>query len=402
MFGTHKSRTDPNRARGTVAYPVCFCLVFMLGFAALVIDVGGMYNVRADLQRAADAGALAGASSYTSDDMMRVRMGYDTSASLSTVIAEAVQRVNTFALPNGSLGTSVTHVASDDIVYGALPLNSATAPLNTTPAATAYNGVQVTVRREIGGVGTNPPVEYFFARIFGISQGTTGAFATAVFDDRFSTYTPGTPGTGALPLTINRDAYYSELAAGGDNYGWNPNGGVETGSGDGIREIRLYPYPLSGSGYTEGDGNFGVLNIGTGNQGLQALRNQIINGVTAQDFVDEVGTSDLTFYDDDGDPVTYQISGSPGLDGGLAGDIDAIQGEIVAFFLHTNVILSGSNAEYTIVDVRFGRVMDIKLTGAPSGRGLYIQPVSYSGSDVIIDPNAPSSGGMVGRVVLAR
>jgi len=145
-----------------------------------------------------------------------------------------------------------------------------------------------------------------------------------------------------------------------------------------------------------------VLNIGTGNQGLAALRNQIINGVTAEDLRMEVGTSELTFYDGNGNPETYDITGSPGLDGGLADAIESEEGQIVGFFLHDNVILSGSNAVYTIVQVRFGRVMDIRLTGPPHRRGMYIQPVSYSGSGVKLDANAPSSGGLMGLVVLGR
>jgi len=205
-----------------------------------------------------------------------------------------------------------------------------------------------------------------------------------------------------LPFTIHKDAFAQELAQGGDQYRYDhPNGFVQNNP-DGIREIRLYPYPLSGDGYSEGDGNFGVLNIGTGNQGLQALRNQIINGVTAEDLVMEVGTAELTFYDSFGGPETYDITGSPGLDGGLADAIESVEGRIIGFFLHDNVVLSGANAIYTIVQVRFGRVMNIRLTGPPHLRGMYIQPVSYSGSGVKLDPNAPSSDGLMGLVVLAR
>ena len=79
-------------------------------------------------------------------------------------------------------------------------------------------------------------------------------------------------------------------------------------------------------------------------QGLLALRNQIQNGVTDEDLEMEVGTSNLTFYDDGGNPVTYNITGSPGLDGGLTDAIESQIGNVVGFFLHTNVVLSGSNA----------------------------------------------------------
>ena len=107
-------------------------------------------------------------------------------------------------------------------------------------------------------------------------------------------------------------------------------------------------------------------------------------------------------FDDSGNPVTHDITGSPGLDAGLTDAIEQMVGEEVAFFLHNNVVDSGANAIYTITQIRFGRLMDILLTGPPDQRGLYIQPISYAGGGVQIDPDAPSSGGLVGRTVLAR
>jgi len=61
-------------------------------------------------------------------------------------------------------------------------------------------------------------------------------------------------------------------------------------------------------------------------------------------------------------------------------------GQVIGFFLHTNVVLSGSNATYTITQIRYGRVMDIRLTGPPSQRGFFVQPVSYAGGEVRVDP----------------
>ena len=75
--------------RAVVAVQVAVLFSVLVGFAALVIDVGAMYNVRADLQRTADASALAGASIYTSDDMMRIRMGTADSSLLGTIILMA-------------------------------------------------------------------------------------------------------------------------------------------------------------------------------------------------------------------------------------------------------------------------------------------------------------------------
>jgi len=50
------------RRRGAVAVMIVVASFVIVGFAALAIDVGVMYNAKADLQRAADSAALAGAS----------------------------------------------------------------------------------------------------------------------------------------------------------------------------------------------------------------------------------------------------------------------------------------------------------------------------------------------------
>jgi hypothetical protein len=52
------------RPRGQVLVIFALALLVLLGFAALGIDVGYMYTVRHELQRSADAGALAGASAF--------------------------------------------------------------------------------------------------------------------------------------------------------------------------------------------------------------------------------------------------------------------------------------------------------------------------------------------------
>ena len=403
MTSHTRIRGNLHRRRAVAAVQVGVMTVVLLGFAALTVDLGNLYNARADLQHAADAAALAGASAYVTDEMMQIRMETGNADTLVYVTGLAATRVNEFAERNPTIGLSTSAVASGDIKTGWINLNSATDAIQTSPAPADFNAVQVTVRREAGEEGGgNGPVEFFFAPIFGRLAGETSASAVAVFDDRFSTFSAGDEGAGMLPFTIHRAAFASELADGGDQYGYNSDGDTVISAADGIREVRLYPYPLSGSGYEEGDGNFGVLNIGTGNQGVDAEIVQILNGVSPEDFEMEVGTSELTFHDESGNPVTYDMTGSPGLEAALKAPISQIVGQVVGFFLHDNVVLSGSNAIYTITEIRFGRVMDINLTGAPSTRGLYIQPVSYAGGGVHIDPDAPSSGGLVGRLVLAR
>jgi hypothetical protein len=394
-----QSTADPRR-RAIVAVQVAILLVVILGFAALTVDVGTLYNVRAELQRSADAAALAGASVFTGDTMMRVRMDPQDDESLAEVLTYTNDRTTRYSEFNRALN-EITHIEDGDIVPGWLDFSAGLTAVQANPASDAYNAVEVTIRRRRSGHGVNSSVPYFFAPIFGKAEGASSANAVAVFDDRFSGFEISDDSGGMLPFSIHEDALAEELAEGGDQYRFDYDHDHVDHDPDGIRELRLYPYPLSGPG-AEGAGNFGVLNVGTGNQGLQALRDQIINGITADDLEAEVGTSNLTFYDNDGDPVTYDITGSPGMDGGLASAIESIEGQIVGFFVHNNVTEQGANAVYTIVQVRFGRLMDVRLNGNPNSRYLYVQPVSYSGAGVKVSASAPSSDGLMGRVMLAR
>ena len=71
---------------------------------------------------------------------------------------------------------------------------------------------------------------------------------------------------------------------------------------------------------------------------------------------------------DDGDPVSYGITGSSGMYGWLAAAIKSIEGQAVGFLVHNNVVARGSNAADTIAQVRFGRVRDVRSGSPPHHR----------------------------------
>ena len=378
---------------------VMVILMGLLGFAALTVDVGAMYNVRADLQRTADAAALAGASAFTTDDMMRVRMGSGGGDVLAAVTSQATSLALQYAGLNLSLGSSNSNVLSEDLVIGWLLLNNDTTEMiHTNPQPKDFNAVGITTRRSQAVNGAHILT---FASLLGFSSTELGARAVAVFDDRVSGLTVTDGATDIMPLSMGRAAFDQDLEAGGDQYSYDDTISSVNNTPDGIREIRVYPYPLSGSGYSEGDGNFGILNIGVGNQGVEAERVQIEYGTPPSDFELEIGTSQLDFSIG-GSSNSYDITGSPGLEATLETELANRIGDIIGIFLHDGVMLSGANATYTITDVRFVRIMAVKLTGQPELRGVFVQPVSYVGSEVQINPDAPSSGGLVGRLTLAR
>jgi len=383
-------RQDTTQRRAATAVVVAVMIPVLVGFAAITIDVGATYNTRTDLQRAADAAALAGASAYVSDEMIKLRQYGDT-GQLSYVVGTASSRVDEFSAVNPSFGTSTTKVESGDFAAGWIDLNSGTSPIQTGALPTTFNAIEVAVRRNEDVL--NGPIEFFFAAIFGQSTGETSATATAVFDDRVGGFDTGAGDGGFLPFTIDEDIFELELLTGADDYGYDPGSETVTGGSDGIKEIRLYPWDLA-------PGNFGLLNVGTPNQSTPALQNHIENGIPPEDWTAEIGTDKLSFIDEFGDPITHDITGNAGMKSALESSIELRKGDVVGFLLHNQVEEGGSNSVYTVTQLRFGRVMEVNLNG--NNKGLWLQPVSYNGGGVIIDPNAPSSGGLLGRIVLAR
>ncbi len=384
---------DQRRRRAVVAVQVMLMLTALMGFAAFTVDIGTLYRARAELQASADAAAMAAASAYISDSMLEVRVTDGDSSALSEVLSSVDGRANVFAGLNNTLNAS-TLVETTDIIAGRIDLTSATSPLDAFALSTEYNAVQVTVRRESGG--RNGPVEFLFAPVIGHLMGESSASAVAVFSDQFAGFdVDGNGSAAALPFSIHEDIFEDQFINGSDDYEYFEDVGSVVLGADGIPEINLYPYDLI-------PGNFGLLNIGSPNQGVPELQDQIENGVSSDDMDTETGSSELIFHNEDGSSNTYDITGGPGMRAALEDTIADRIGDVVAFFLHESTAQQGANALYTISDVRFGRIMNVRLDGPLIGRGIWIQPVSYNGGGVIISSSAPSSNGLVGRLVLAR
>jgi len=388
VAGTQEAR---HRRRAVMAMFTAVLVPLLLVMAAITIDLGAMMNARADLQDAADSAAMAGVSAFTSDAMMSVRMGSNVSTSLADVLNWTSDRSSSFSLLNPTFGAAGTQVAQGDIVPGWLDLVSDTSSVVPNPAPATYNAVRVTVQRAADGA--NGPVNFFFASIFGQHTGETTATATAVFDDRVAGFDPEKGNL--MPFTIDKDEYERQFLEGDDAFEYDPGTGYISPGNDGVREINLYPYDMA-------PGNFGLLNIGTENEGNPGLQDHIENGVSAADMELETGSPILTFYDDEGTPETYDITGDPGIKSTLESSVETKIGQVVAFLLHDQVTEGGSNSVYRITSIRFARVMEVELQTNSSGRGLWLQPVTYSGPALVFSRTAPSSGGAGGRIVLAR
>ncbi|MCP4251412.1 MAG: hypothetical protein GY778_30620 [bacterium] len=371
-----------SRRRGATLAMSVVMMVALVGFAALSIDVGYLYTVKGEAQNLTDSAARAGASAFIG----QVSTGDPEQEQSSTeTLTEANSRAVQYASQNSVHGITPS-LESKDVVVGRYDFDNPTAPLSPTGLA---NAVQVTAR--LTSDSPNGAVPNLFAPVLGFGNSDVSATAIAAFDDRFAGYTPD-PGV-LIPFTIEINEYETQLTGGPDEFSYDADLDLIQSFADGTLEVDIYPY-------RNASGNFGLLNVGKTNQGVPGLEYQILNGITSAELEDETGSPELVFLDDQGQSQTYQISGNPGMKSALKSPIEARLGDVVGFFIYTAVSGNGANVMYTIVDVRFGRLMDVKLTGNPNNRRVVIQPTPYTGPGVRTGSGAPSTNGYVGRVLL--
>lgn len=382
-----------------VAILVLVLLFVLLGMAVLAVDVGAMYTTRGELMVAADAASLSGATFYTTDAAQAIRSGSDSAPSDGAAIETIRQLAEEIAFENTSFGQNLL-VDNSDITIGWLDLDNPAAQIDPARPVADFNAVQVRVRKTDGS--PNGPLGLFFARVLGHDEANITAQATAAFDDRFAGYDPPGETTPLTPFVVQQDVFAALLESGPDDFGYDADLGEITLFGDGILEVHLFPYKESGDGDGVGSGNFGLLNVGNPNQGVPGLREQFLNGITTEDLLTETGADELTFVDEGGAPLTYGIGGNPGFKIGLRSAVEERLGDVVGFFLYSTLDGQGANTVYTITSIRFGRMLYVQLTGNPDDRTIVVQPVVYSGSDIITSPVADSSGGLLGALRLVR
>lgn len=127
-------RRPGNSERGATFVFVAVMLVVLIGFAALVIDIGKLYKTRNELQNASDSAAHAGATALDGT---------------AQGIAVARERAKEYALLNNATGSAVA-ISDDDIDFGHWDVATGTftslGPEPSDPAA--VNAVRVIDRRE--------------------------------------------------------------------------------------------------------------------------------------------------------------------------------------------------------------------------------------------------------------
>ena len=121
----------------------------------------------------------------------------------------------------------------------------------------------------------------------------------------------------------------------------------------------------------------GTVDIGSNNNSTNDIARQILEGISPEDL--EYHDGELKF-DDNGE---LELNGDTGISAGVKDELESIKGEPRCIPIFRTVSGPGNNAMYTIVKFAGIRIMEVKLTGKMSEKRVIIQPCPMIAQGVI-------------------
>ncbi len=235
------ARHPRQRRKGSILVLVALAAIPLLGMVAFAVDYGYLLKARTDLQRAADAAALAGTLNLEPDSE-----GYQD--------LEAVRAaVRQYAAANAGAGFSVL---DEDIVIGRFEPGTVYTNLQILQTG-IFDTVRVTLRRD-GRANSRAPL--FFARAIGFGEASVAATATAALQKASGLKA----GSDVLPFAIPLSEW--EMQESGEQWSIYGDGRILDDFG------------------AEVPGNWGTVDIGLGNNSTDDLSDQILNGLRQTDI----------------------------------------------------------------------------------------------------------------------
>ncbi len=261
-------RAYRDRRQGNIIVLTAILMVGLMAMIAFAVDVGYLLVTRQQLQRSADAAALAACWDL-------VGQASPTAQSDPTVMQDNAQlTARAFARLNKVLQEG-PELTADDVQIGYLDNPSNPLCPLVVGGSDPPNAVRVRVRRSNEVNGAAP---LFFARVFGQHDAQVEAQATAALLTNISGFqTPpsGKP-VGMLPFALDEGTCLQMLAgSGADNWKWDEESKTVVSATDQAKEVNLYP---QGTG---APGNRGTVDIGNHNNSTRDIARQITDGVSA-------------------------------------------------------------------------------------------------------------------------
>jgi Flp pilus assembly protein TadG len=387
---------NKGRRAGAITPLAALLMTLLVGMLAFSIDMGYVVTVRVELQNAADAAALAGAQqlqtlyvSYYSPGQTNQQAYYQT-ATTSTVGPNGetppLTAAQQFAVKNLAGGVFI-QVPSSDVSFSYY--DGVNAPIPAQYPNVFPNTVTVVTRRD---TTANTPVDLFFARVFGWSNISLTATASATIysgDGGGNSYA----GLGLQNVSSNSSTGYVSphiIPVALDVNVWqqfyqtgkSPDGNTYTGP-NGLPQLQVYPTT------TNTPGSFGLIDAGVPSNNAPAFRTWIDSGQTPNDISYLVSNSLV--------PVTPAAPQpwkcGPGMTSTLLASFQDQIGtaNLIPLFTPANwgsngwgstgyvaEIMQGQNAQYAVVG--FVGVKISQATGSGNNMNISIQP------SAIVDP----------------
>ncbi len=372
---TARIRTRLCKRRGNVLVLTAALMVVVLSMVAFAVDLGYLEVAKTELQRTADASAIAAAWEL-------IRSETTSSTDMTAQISSARAKATQFAAANPvltlapSVDSNSGNSAGGDIVIGYLANPSNASATLDTSQPNSSNAVQVRVRKSAGS--TNGSVPLFFAKALGLDHQDVQATATAALINNFGGFKAPSNGSNLqmLPFALDKQTWNDLLNGGGsDDFSYDPDTKAVAGGHDGVREVNLYP---QGTG---SPGNRGTVDIGGANNSTADIARQIVDGISPGDLAAIGG--ELKFNCDG----KLYLNGDTGISAGVKDELASIIGKPRIIPIFDSVAGPGNNATYTIVQFAGVRIVDVNLTGKMSSKRVIVQPAK-----VIAVGGEPSDG----------
>ena len=360
-----RMRRSQRARKGAIVVLAAVMMVVMFGVIAFSVDIGYAFVQRSELQRSADAAAIAAASDLLDQQILNPGV----IPSESTAEATAAQ----FASLN-HVGSVSPTVPNADIEIGTLA-DWGDPGGNIMSGIGIPNAARVRVQRTASLNGETP---YFFAPIFGHSGVEQESISTAAYRSSFRGFRapPSGGNLGILPFTLDDDTWqdlYDGLTE--DNWTWDPATDTISAGPDGVYEVNLFPQD------TGMPGNRGTVDIGHSGNSTSDIQRQIIDGISPSDLEHHGGKLE---FDSNGEMI---LNGDTGISAAVKTQLTAIMGQPRIVPVFVAAAGNGNNANYTINKFVGMRIMEVKLTGKMSKKRVIIQPAAMR-----IEGGIPSDG----------
>lgn len=359
LLSKNRRPRDRENRRGVITILAALFSIVFLAITALSVDIGFLLSVKEEMQRTADAAALAAAWEYGA--ALAEDHDPDDCELIGRQAASNLAVNNVVNLVGPALDSNYSNADTGDVLFGHIDDFDSPNPTLVTGNEGTYNAVRVKVRRDATLNGEAP---LFFARIFGRTGQALEAQATAAIIRDISGFQIPASGENLdiLPYALDLQTYNTWMAGvGDDDWTWDSEAKAVRPGCDGMLEVNLYP---QGTG---SPGNRGTVDIGSSNNSTNDIARQILHGINASDMA--YHSNSLEFNQ----CGKLYLNGDTGISAGVKDELAAIKGQPRIIPIFSEVNGPGNNAIYTIVKWMGIRIVDVKLTGPMNKKHVTIQ-----------------------------